>query len=107
MTPATVTAANEETTLRGCAADTVRQAAHLAHEARLLKTLASDAVEDGVHAVTRVITHRLHELEDLRDSAAYRIKRAPLVAVGLALGAGVLLGVVFGRLGRKAAPPDR
>jgi ElaB/YqjD/DUF883 family membrane-anchored ribosome-binding protein len=102
MTPETVTAVNEQTTVRHRAVDTVRQAAHLAHEARLLKTLASDAVEDGVHAAKRAITHGLHEFEDLRDSAAYRVKRAPLMTVGLAFAGGILLGVLAGRIGRKA-----
>jgi ElaB/YqjD/DUF883 family membrane-anchored ribosome-binding protein len=101
MAPATITAENEETTVRHRAADAVRQAAHVAHEARLLKTLASDAVEDGVYAAKRAITHGLHELEDLRDSAAYRVKRAPLVTVGLAFAGGILLGVLVGRIGRR------
>ncbi len=108
MAPAPAdTLASEHTTERDRAVDAVRQSAHVAHEARLLKTLASDALEDGVHAAKRAITHGLHELEDLRGSAAYRIKRAPLVTVGLALGAGILLGVAFGRIGRKAATQDR
>jgi len=93
--------------VRDCAADAVRQAGHVAHEARRLKAVASDAVEDGVHAAKRAITHGLHDLEDLRDSAAYRIKRAPLMTVGLAFGVGILLGAVVGRIARKATAPDR
>lgn len=81
----------------------VRHAEHLAHEARLFKTLASDAVEDGVHAAKRAMTHGVHDLEDLRDSATHRIRRAPLMAVGLAFGAGLLLGAAFGWIGRRAA----
>ena len=97
------TLAKEPTTGRDRAVDAVRHAEHLAHEARLLKTLASDAVEDGVHAAKRAITHGVHDLEDLRDSATHRIRRAPLMAVCLAFGAGLLLGAVCGQIGRSAA----
>lgn len=90
--------------VRDCAADAVRQAEHVAHEARRLKAVASEAVEDGVRATKRVITHGL---DDLRDSAAYRIKRAPLVTVGLAFGVGILLGAVAGRVAPKAPAPER
>lgn len=102
MTPETVSAANEQKKVRDRAIDAVRQAAHVAHEARLFKTLASDAVEDRVHAAKRAITHGLHELEDLRDSAAHRVKRAPLMTVGLAFAGGILFGLLVGRIGRKA-----
>jgi hypothetical protein len=101
------TLAKEPTTVRDRAVDAVRHATHVAHEARLLKTLASDAVEDGVHAAKRAITHGMHDLEDLRDSATYRIKRAPLMAVGLAFGAGLLFGTVCGRIGRSAVTRTR
>lgn len=76
----------------------------MAHEASRLKAVAAEAVEGGVRATKRAITHGLHDLDDLRDSAAYRIKRAPLQTVGLAFGVGILLGVVVGQLTRKAAP---
>lgn len=108
MTPSAAdTLASEHTTVRDRAVDAVRQASHVAHEARLLKMLASDALEDGVHAAKRAMTHGMHDLDDLRDSAAYRIKRAPLMTVGLALGAGILLGVALGRIRRKATTRDR
>lgn len=108
MTRSTVdTLTSEPMTVRDRAVDAVRQATHMAHEARLFKTLALDAVEDRVHTAKRAITHGIHDLEDLRDSAAYRTKRAPLMTVGLAFGAGMGLGVVFGRIGRKAPTPSR
>ncbi len=97
MTPSTAEA-------RDFAADAVRQAEHLAHEARRLKAVAAETVQDGVRATKRAITHGLHDLDDLRDAAAYRVKKAPLMAVGLAFGVGILLGVVVGQVTRKAAP---
>ena len=73
--------------------DAVRQAAHAAHEAKVFTSLASDAVEDGVHAAKRAVTRGVRDLEDLRDTAEYRIKRAPFAAVAMAFGAGVVLGM--------------
>ena len=88
-------------------ADVVGRAAHVAHEARLLKTLAADAVEDGVHAAKRAVTRGAREIEEFRETAAYRIKKAPFLAVALAAGAGLLVGVICGRWGRRASQPER
>ena len=88
-------------------ADVVGRAAHVAHEARVLKTLAADAVEDGVHAVRRAVTHSAREIDEWRDTAAYRIKKAPFLTVALAAGAGLLVGIVCGRWGRCASKPQR
>ena len=61
--------------------DATRQAAHISHEAQRLKSLAADAVEDGVHAVKRAVksvTRGMEELGDLKDEAAQCVKRQPL-----------------------------
>jgi len=68
-------------------------------------TAATDAVEDGVRAAKRAFKtaqHGLRNAADLRDAAAYRVKREPLKAVGLAFGAGLLMGVVGAWVGRRA-----
>ena len=90
-------------------ADAVRQAAHLAHEARLIKSMARDAGEEGAHAARRVIRRmqrRVEMLEDLKDEAAHYVKRHPLKSVGIAAGASVLMGFaagwIAGRLRRRA-----
>ncbi|MDP3718767.1 MAG: hypothetical protein Q8T13_13465 [Acidobacteriota bacterium] len=92
------------TEARELAAKAVREAEHLAHEAARLKAVAAEAVEDGVRATKRAITHGLHDLDDARDAAAYRIKQAPLMTVGLAFGVGILLGLIVGQATRQAAP---
>lgn len=79
--------------IRYVAADAVRAAAHLSHEARLLKSMAADAVEDGVHAAKRSYKIAVRRLEDATDQAAANIRKQPFKAVGVALGAGLLLGV--------------
>jgi ElaB/YqjD/DUF883 family membrane-anchored ribosome-binding protein len=89
------------TTVRERVVDAMGQAAQVAHDARLLKARASEAIEDGVHAAKRAVTRGAHEIEDLRDAAAYRVRRAPLGSIALAAGAGLFLGIVLGRLGRN------
>ena len=88
--------------------DGVRRAAHASHQARLLKSIAEDAVEDGVHAARRAmktVRYRLDDLGDLRDEAARCVKRQPLVAVGTAFGAGLAIGAIAAwavRRGRRS-----
>ena len=108
MSPARVNipGIEDKTTVHDRAVDAVRQASHLAHEARLLKTLATDAVEDGVRAAKRTITRGVHEVEDLRDATAHRIRRTPLAAVGIALGVGMFAGLAFGWMARRCAKPS-
>ena len=79
---------------RTCAIDATRHAAHLAHEATLLKTIVADAAETGRYTVRRAITRGRREVEGLSESAAHRVRRAPLLAVGAAFTAGVLAAVL-------------
>jgi ElaB/YqjD/DUF883 family membrane-anchored ribosome-binding protein len=90
--------------------DGVRHAAHFSHQVRLMKSMARDAGEEGVYAAKRVVRRAqrsVERLHDLKDEAAYRVKREPFKAVGVAAGAGLLIGVVAGwmlrRAGRKRA----
>lgn len=80
--------------------DVVGRAANVAHEARVLRTMAADAVEDGVHAAKRAVTRGARDFEEFWETAAYRIKKAPFLAVAIAAGAGLLVGTVCGRWGR-------
>ncbi len=83
--------------------DACRQAALVSHEARRLKSLAADAVDDGVHAAKRAIKsvrRRVEELGDLKDGAMHRLKREPLKALSAAVGIGLVLGVAIGWIGR-------
>jgi ElaB/YqjD/DUF883 family membrane-anchored ribosome-binding protein len=90
-------AVEPEPTVVDRVAEAVRRVAHASHETQLLKTVAEDALEDGAYAARRAIKnvrHRLDDLGDLRDEAARCVKRQPLVAVGVAFGAGVAIGVI-------------
>lgn len=103
MTPATVdtSVAEGKPTIRERAIDAARRAAHLSHEARLFKSLGAEAVEDGVYAARRTIKSAQHRVEDLKDEATYRVKRQPLKAVGIAVGAGFVLGMAVGWIGSR------
>ena len=106
MTTATVDTSEAESgpTVRDRAMDAARHAAHISHEAQLLKSLASDALEDGVHAAKRAIKsvkRGVEELGDLKDEAAYRVKRQPFKAVAIAAGVGLVLGMAVGWIGGR------
>jgi ElaB/YqjD/DUF883 family membrane-anchored ribosome-binding protein len=103
MTSATIETSEEasKASIRNRVVDACRQTAHLSHEARLLKSLATDAVEDGVHAAKRAIKRSVVELEDLQDEAVHRVRRQPLRAVGIAVGVGLVVGLAVGWISRR------
>ncbi len=92
----TASPAADGATLGERAADALRHAAHFSHEARLLKTLAADTVEDGLYAARRTITHGRRAALDARDQLTYRVKREPGKAMAVVFGAGALLGLGLG-----------
>ena len=106
MTPATADTSKVESepSMRDRAIDAARHAAHVSHGAQLFKSLAADAVEDGVHAAKRAIKsvkHRVEELSDLKDEAAYRVKRQPFKSLGIAVGVGLVVGMTVGWIGGR------
>jgi ElaB/YqjD/DUF883 family membrane-anchored ribosome-binding protein len=90
-----------DTCIGDTAADVYQKATHLADEARAFTNLAGEAVETGVHAAKRAFNRSVESAGDLRDRAVYRVKRNPIKAVGLAFGAGLLLGAVVGAFGGR------
>jgi hypothetical protein len=82
--------------------DALRQAAHLSHEAELLKSMTADAVEDAVHAAKVGLKRGTRRLEDLKDEAVTRVRRRPLAFVIAAFGIGMGLGLVAGLLKPRA-----
>jgi ElaB/YqjD/DUF883 family membrane-anchored ribosome-binding protein len=97
MKPATVDRLAPEKTehLMAKGLDALRHASHLSHEARLLKSVAADAIEDGVHAVKRTAKTVRQDALDLRDDVAYRVKREPMNAVAIAFAAGAFAGLLL------------
>ena len=94
---ATTVTEPERADARARTVDTVRRLAHGAHEARLVKSLAADALDDAVHALKQTIKsvkRRVQDLADLRYELAHEVRREPFKAVGLAFGTGILFGAV-------------
>jgi ElaB/YqjD/DUF883 family membrane-anchored ribosome-binding protein len=92
----------QEPTITDRIADAVRHATHLSHEARLVTSVAKDAREEGIHAAKRLIKRvrrTAESFDDLKDDAAYYVKRQPFKALAIAAAAGVLLGVTLGWIG--------
>jgi ElaB/YqjD/DUF883 family membrane-anchored ribosome-binding protein len=105
---AAVTAENYEVTHAPTAADrvadAVRHLSHFSHKARLLRSMARDAGEEGVHAAKRAVRQvkrAVEALEDVKEETAHRIRRQPFRAVGIAAGAGLLLGAAVGCIGGR------
>jgi ElaB/YqjD/DUF883 family membrane-anchored ribosome-binding protein len=77
--------------------DAARHAAHMSHEARLVKSLACDAIEDGAHdakrAVTKSVQRGIERLEDIKDEGVHYVKRQPLKALAMAAGVGLMVGI--------------
>jgi ElaB/YqjD/DUF883 family membrane-anchored ribosome-binding protein len=66
------------------------------------KAEARAKVMDAVEDAKRKIVRGKHQLEDFRDTAAYRVKKTPLMSVGIGFGAGLLIGAVAGIVAVKA-----
>lgn len=69
-----------------------------------LKATANTATEklhEGLHAAKGVIRKTTNGLEDYRDATALRVRRAPLQAVMMAVGVGLVLGFVAGKTCRR------
>jgi glycerol-3-phosphate dehydrogenase len=54
----TQTSESEKPSVADRIVDAVQHAAHVSHEARLVKSLAYDAIEDGAHQAKRAVKNR-------------------------------------------------
>jgi ElaB/YqjD/DUF883 family membrane-anchored ribosome-binding protein len=87
----------ERSESRAKVVDAVRRGAHLAHQARLVKSLAADALDDAVYAskqMSKSLKRRMQNVSDWRYELAHQVRREPFKALGLAFGTGILLGAV-------------
>ena len=94
MTTAVITEP-DRTDSRTTTVDAVRRVAHAVHEARLVKTLAADALDDAVYAskqMSKTVKRRIQTLADRRYELAHQVRREPFKAVGFAFGTGIVLG---------------
>ncbi len=101
------TVAVAEPSLRARVADVGRRVVQVAQDAQALKSVASDALEDGLYTARRAVKTASRDLTDVRDEASYRIKKAPMKAVGVAFGAGLCVGIAAGGVAWLAGRPWR
>ena len=93
----TQTSESEKPSVADRIVDAVQHAAHVSHEARLVKSLAYDAVEDAAHearrAVEKSVQRGIERLEDIKDEGVHYVKRQPLKAIAIAAGVGLMVGM--------------
>jgi ElaB/YqjD/DUF883 family membrane-anchored ribosome-binding protein len=69
---------------------------HLAsHAGTAFSQAFSEAIEDGKVETRRAFKRSRRAAEDLIDETELRIRRAPFISVGIALGAGALVGALI------------
>lgn len=99
MSTTATTPTRAKTGVREHAVDAVRHAAHFAHEARLVKSLATDAIDEATHAskqAFKTVRRQAQSLVDRRYDIEHKVRREPLRAIGITFGAGMILGVITG-----------
>jgi ElaB/YqjD/DUF883 family membrane-anchored ribosome-binding protein len=64
-------------------------------EVNRIKTVVTDAVDDGVQSAIRAMKQGREVAEDAVHDARYAIKRNPLQSAGILLGVGILLGGII------------
>ena len=64
----------------------------VAREVPKIRSLVTDAVEDGVRSARQAIKHGRYAAEDVIEEAQHAVKQRPLQAMGIAFAAGVLAG---------------
>lgn len=67
-----------------------------------IKSIITDAVEDGVKSALSTIKEGRHAAEDALDDAKHAVKQNPFEAVGIAFGAGIVMGAFAVWLGRRS-----
>jgi ElaB/YqjD/DUF883 family membrane-anchored ribosome-binding protein len=72
-----------------------------AERASRAATAVVGAVDDGMGAAKRVARQSRDAAADLLDDTTRQIRRKPLMAVVSAIGAGIVIGFLIGRNGRR------
>jgi ElaB/YqjD/DUF883 family membrane-anchored ribosome-binding protein len=73
-------------------------------EASRIKGLLAEAMDEGVRQAARSLKRGRHAAEDAVEEARHRVKQYPFAAVGIALGAGLLLGGMIACLAARRNP---
>lgn len=70
-------------------------------EVSKIKSVVTEAVDDGVRSAIRTIKQGRHAAEDAIDDARHAVKRNPMQAVGIVFAAGVLTGFFASWIGLR------
>jgi ElaB/YqjD/DUF883 family membrane-anchored ribosome-binding protein len=65
------------------------------HEVSRIKSIVTDAVDDGIQSALRAAKQGRDSTEDVIHEARIAIKRNPFQAAGILVAAGVLLGTLI------------
>jgi ElaB/YqjD/DUF883 family membrane-anchored ribosome-binding protein len=68
-------------------------------EVSKIRSMVTDAVEDGVRSASQAIRHGRYAAEDAIDEAKHTVKQRPLQAMGTVFAAGVLAGTFLTWIG--------
>lgn len=70
-------------------------------EVSKIRSIVTDAVEDGVRSASRAIRHGRYAAEEVIDQAEHQVKQRPLQAIGLLFAAGMLVGGLLTWIGLR------
>ena len=70
-------------------------------EVSKIKSIVTDAVDDGVKSAMKAIKNGRHAAEDVLDEAEHAIKRRPFEAMGVFFAAGVVTGSLLTWIGSR------
>jgi len=70
-------------------------------EVSRIKTVVTDAVEDGVKSALKAIKQGRHAAEDVLDDARHTVKQRPFEAIGIVFAAGILTGAFLTWIGSR------
>jgi ElaB/YqjD/DUF883 family membrane-anchored ribosome-binding protein len=73
----------------------------LLHEVSRIRSVVTEAVEDGVESAVKALKQGRHAAEDAIDDARHTIKQKPFQAMGVVFGAGVLVGGIIAWLSSR------
>ena len=59
----------------------------------------TERIEDGMRTARQAVKHGRYAVEDIIEDAQHTVKQKPIGAVGIAFGAGILIGSVAAWLG--------
>ncbi len=68
-------------------------------EVSKIRSMVTDAVEDGVRSASQAIKHGRYAAEDAIEEAKHTVKQRPLQAMGTVFAAGVLAGTFLTWIG--------